>query len=267
MAAEIGAFIRQDFLVQTSYRVRALFSIFGLFVTIVPVYFIANAVQPVVADSIRDQGGQYFGFLIVGLATQRLLWTTVSGLPQALSSGIRTGTLEALFITPVRLPTILAGLISYRTLWSLVEAVVLLVAGAALGAQLMPSRIPVALGIILVVALAYVSFGLIGAAAHLAFRTMGPFASIVGASSVLLGGVYYPTEVIPSWIQNVSAFIPLTYGLRALRRTLLEGMSPVEVAGDLAILMGFAIGLLVISSVLFHRAFQYARKSGSLAQY
>ena len=267
MVAEIKAFIRQDFLVQTSYRVRALFSIFGLFVTIVPVYFVANAIQPVVADSIRNQGGQYFGFLIVGLATQKLLWTTVAALPQNLSSGIRTGTLEALFITPVRLPTILAGLISYRTMWSFIEALLLLLAGAALGAQLIPSRIPAALGIILLVAFTYIAFGLLGAAGQLAFRTIGPFANIVGMSSVLLGGVYYPTEVIPSWIRDFSAVIPLTYGLRAIRRTLLEGSSTVEVAGDLGMLFAFAAGLLALSGYLFHRAFQYARKSGSLAQY
>ena len=267
MVAELGAFVRQDFLVQTSYRVRTLFSLFGLFVTIIPVYFIANAIQPIVADSIRDQGGQYFGFLIVGLATQRLLWTTVSALPQTLSAGIRTGTLEALFITPVRLPTLLAGLISYRTLWSFLEALILLTAGAVLGAELIPTRLPMALGIVAIVASAYFAFGLIGAAAQLAFRTMGPFANVVGMSSVLLGGVYYPTEVIPSWLQSFSAVIPLTYGLRALRRILLEGLPFSEVTGDLAILLSFAVGLLILGSFLFHRAFQYARRSGSLAQY
>lgn len=267
MVAELGAFVRQSFLVQTSYRVRTLFSIVGLFITIVPVYFIANAIQPIMADSIRDQGGQYFGFLIVGLATQRLLGTTISALPQAMTSGIRTGTLEAMFITPVRLPTLLAGMISYRTLWSFVEAFILLLGGTLLGAQLVATRIPAALGIVIMVALAYLAFGLMGAAAQLAFRTMGPFATVVGMGSVLLGGVYYPTEAIPSWIQNFSVVIPLTYGLRALRRTLLDGLPLTEVAGDLMILLGFTIGLLVIGSLLFLQAFKYARQSGSLAQY
>lgn len=267
MLSEIAAFVRQDFLVQTSYRIRTLFSFVGLLVTIVPVYFIANAIQPIVAESIRDQGGQYFGFLLVGLATQRLLWTSVTGLPQTISAGIRTGTLEALFSTPVRLPTLLTGMISYRTLWGFAEVLFLLLAGALMGAQLVPARIPAALGIILIVVLTYVAFGLMGAAAQLAFRTMGPFTAVVGTSSILLGGVYYPTEVLPSWIQGFSAVIPLTYGLRALRGTLLEGSSLVEVAGDLAILMGFAIGLFVVGSFLFHRALEYARKSGSLAQY
>jgi ABC transporter DrrB family efflux protein len=267
MVAELGAFIRQNFLVQTSYRVRTVFSLFSLFAIVVPVYFIAHAVQPIMAESISTQGGQYFGFLIVGLATQRLMSTTLTALPQNISAGIRTGTLEALFITPVRLPTLLAGMISYRTLWSFIEALLLLVVGVFLGAQLIPERIPAALGIVLVIAFAYAAFGLLGAAAQLAFRTMGPFATLVGMSSVLLGGVYYPTEVIPSWLQNLSAVIPLTYGLRALRRTLLEGLSVSQVAGDLAILTSFAIGLLVVSGIVFHRAFQYARKSGSLAQY
>ena len=38
------------------------------------------------------------------------------------------------------------------------------------------------------------------------------------AASTLLGGVYYPTTVIPSWLASASEFVPLGYGLRALRQ-------------------------------------------------
>jgi ABC-2 type transport system permease protein len=267
MVSEIAAFVRRDFLAQTSYKMRTLLSVVGLLVTIVPVYFIANAIQPVMAESISDQGGEYFGFLLIGLAIQRLIWEAGTSLPQAMGAGIRTGTLEALFITPARLPTILTGMMSYRMLWVFGEVVVLLAAGSIIGADFVPSRIPAGILVVLLIAVVHVALGLMGGAALLAFRTTGPIVSVVSIGSVFLGGVYYPTKVIPSWLQDVSAFIPLTYGLRALRRTLLEGLSLVQVAGDLGILLGFAFGLMIVGSFLFQRAFGYARKSGSLAQY
>ena len=39
----------------------------------------------------------------------------------------------------------------------------------------------------------------------------------------LLGGVYYSTSVIPEVVRPLASVVPLTYGLRALRRTLLSG--------------------------------------------
>jgi ABC-type multidrug transport system permease subunit len=267
MLSELTGFVRQDFLAAASYKVRMAFSVGGLVFTIVPVYFIANAIQPVMEDSIRDQGGQYFGFLVVGLAIQRLLWAAGTSLPQTMNAGIRTGTLEALFITPVRLPFIVTGLMSYRLLWAFVEVGLLLAAAAIAGADFVPRQIPTAAMIVLLIGVTHIAFGLIGGATLLAFRATGPLVGLVTLGSVLLGGVYYPTKVIPSWLQDFSAFIPLTYGLRALRRTLLEGLPFSAVAGDLGILVAFAVGLIAVSALLFHHAFGYARRSGSLAQY
>jgi ABC-2 type transport system permease protein len=117
------------------------------------------------------------------------------------------------------------------------------------------------------IVLAYVPFGILGAAAVLAFRTTGPLPAVVLTGSAFLGGVYYPTEVIPSWLEQLSAVIPLTYGLRALRRTFLEGLPLGSVSGDLAILVGFIVVLMGASVLLFGKALKYARRTGSLALY
>lgn len=267
MVAETLAFVRQDFLTQTSYKIRTVFALVSLVVTIVPVYFVAHALQPLMAESIRGQGGQYFGFLIVGLAAQRIMNSAVTVFPHNTNAGIRTGTLEALFATPVALPTLITGMMSYRILWSLAEATTIVAVGILMGADFEITRIPAAMLIVALIVLSYVPFGIMGAAAVLMFRTTGPLTTIVTLSSVLLGGVYYPTQVIPSWIESFSTVIPLTYGLRALRRTALDGESWGAISGDLLVLIGFACGLIAISVVVFHQALRYARRSGSLGHY
>ena len=136
-----------------------------------------------------------------------------------------------------------------------------------MGADFAFARVPVALLIVALIVLTYVPFGILGAAAVLMFRTTGPLTTIVTVSSVLLGGVYYPTKVIPSWIESFSAVIPLTYGLRALRKTALDGDALGTVAGDVLTLAAFAAGLVVLSILLFHQALRYARRSGSLGHY
>ena len=101
----------------------------------------------------------------------------------------------------------------------------------------------------------------------LAFRTRGPLPQLVLLASTFLGGVYYPTTVIPGWIKSISAYLPLTYGLTALRAVLLEGRSLVTVWRDVSILVAFTVGALVVSTIAFRAALRYARRVGNLAQY
>lgn len=264
---EITAFIRQDFLTATSYRVSTIISLGALVVTAIPVYFIANALQPVMGSSIRGEGDEYFAFVLVGLVAYRFVSASVSSLPAAVGSGIRTGTLEALFATPTGLPKVVAGMIAYEVLWVMAESVVLLVMGIVLGAHFAVGHSATALFILGLIVLSYLPFGILGAALYMVFRTTGTLLSWVIGASILLGGVYYPTHVIPSWLENVSAFVPLTYGLRALRRTVLEDLPIQAVAGDIGILAVFVVILLAASTEAFRRAVKYARRAGTLAQY
>jgi ABC-2 type transport system permease protein len=263
----MAAFVRQDFLTQASYRVQMLLSIGSIVVMMIPVYFIAKALNPLMVDSIQNQGGEYFGFLVVGLAIQVFLGHVTTALPGAVGSGIRTGTLEALFATPNRIATLLGGMTAYKVLWGLVQVVVLLGTGWAFGAHLVAAKVLPALLIVILIALAYLPFGLLAAAGILAFRTAGPLVSVVSVGSVLLGGVYFPTQAIPSSIESLSAIVPLTYGLRALRKILLEGFPIAAVTEDIVFLLGFIVLTGALAAWSFAAALRYARRSGSLAQY
>ena len=264
---EAIALVRANWISARSYRLSLLLSVGSVVFTAFPLFFVAGALQPIMAESIRTEGGQYFAFLLVGMISYSFLAAAVNTLPAAVGSGISTGTLEALLSTRASLPSLLVGLVGYGFAWTAVRGGALLGAGWALGAQVEWSRAAAAAVVLLMIVCAYLPFGLIAAAMVLAFRTAGPLPQAVLVLSGLLGGVYYPTRVIPSWIEDVSAWIPLTYGLRALRQTLLEGLPLRGVAADLGILSGFILLLLAIGAAAFAAALNYARRSGTLAQY
>ncbi len=264
---KVAALVRASWLSAASYRMRMAFSLAALLGSVIPVYFVAGALQPVMAESIRGEGEQYFGFLVVGMVALAFVRTSVGSIPGRIGSGITTGTLEALLSTPTRLPTLLAGLSGFGFVWTAMRASLLLGAAWVLGARVAPSGLAAAFVIVGFIVVAHVPFGVMAGAMVLAFRTSGPIPGLITTLSALLGGVYYPTQVIPSWIQDVSAAFPLTYGLRALRPVLMEGASLENVAADLAVLGLITVVLTVFSSLLFAVAFRYARRSGSLAQY
>lgn len=264
---EAVALLRAGWLSAASYRLNLMFSLLGLGVSLVPVYFIAQALQPLTARSISGEGGHYFGFLAVGLAVFFLISSSLMSLPNAIGGGIASGTLEALLATPAPLPVILLGLVSFDMMWALIRAVCLLGAATLLGVRFELSGLPVALLALLLTIAAYFGLGLGLAAMILVFRTIGPMGSGLLAASGLLGGAYYSTTVIPSWIQQLSVLVPLTYGLRVMRKAMLAGTPAGALVADLTALGLSAAILLLIGGVCFGAALRHARGQGSLGQY
>lgn len=261
------ALLRAGWLSAASYRLNLFFSLLGLGLTLVPVYFVAQALEPVAAASISGEGGHYFGFLAVGLAVFFLVSSALMSLPNAIAGGIGSGTLEALLATPAPLPTVLIGLVSFDLLWAAVRAGSMLGAALILGVRVTPAGLPAAALALLLTVAAYFGVSLGLAAMVLVFRTTGPLGSGLLAASSLLGGVYYSTTVIPSWIQHLSVVVPLTYGLRVIRKALLTGAALPELGRDFTALGGTAALFLLLGGLCFGAALRHARGQGSLGQY
>ena len=264
---ELLALLRAQWLMATSYRLRFVFALLSVVVGIVPVYFVSQALQPLLADAIATQGGQLFAFVVVGTIALLFISAALGTLPAAIGSGISTGIWEALLATPARRWALLGGLTAYELLWTLARAIVLLAAAALLGAGIAWRGALLALGVLALIVLAYLPLGLLTAALVLAFRSTTPFPRLVLLLSAFLGGVYYPTTVIPGWLQALSAWIPLTYGLRALRRVILEGWTFRQVLPDLEMLLLFDAVLAMVGIAAFALALRHARRAGTLAQY
>jgi len=261
------ALVRAQWLTHASYRVGVILSFVALAATIAPVYFVADALQPVVGASIRTEGEHYFAFLVIGLASLYLVGAALTSLPDAVGGGIQSGTLEALFCTPASVPSILCGLVGFPLLWAGMRAAILVVMLAALGGSVAWTGVPLALVATLLTVAAYFGVGLMAAALVLAFRTAGPLVQGVVAASSLLGGVYYSTTVIPPPFDALAPFVPLTYGLRLVRRALLEGTPLVGLVGDGLALGALTAALLGLGAMAFWVALRHSRRSGSLGQY
>jgi ABC-2 type transport system permease protein len=89
-------------------------------------------------------------------------------------------------------------------------------------------------------------------------------AYIVQAVVLLVSGVYYPTTVLPGWLQAFSTISPATYVIEGMRRALLDGadlaalwplMWPALLAGAVSIPLGLR---------LFIAAERYAKRTGRL---
>lgn len=268
MSYKTIAFIRRDFQTQVSYRLDFLMQTAGILISISIFYFISQILGTAVNPYLQRYNTDYFHFALLGVAFYPFIGLSANSLADAIHEYQHSGTLEVLFLSPT---PILASLVM-STLWGYCWAAAqalfyLLAASAIFGACLDWANILSAVLVVLVAILANGGLGLINAGFVLVTKRPSPLARLMGLVTSLLAGVYYPIEVLPTWMQWFSRLLPATYSFDALRRIMLQGASITDVGMDVLALAGFSAVLLPLGLVAFGYATRWAKIDGSLSQY
>jgi ABC-2 type transport system permease protein len=94
-----------------------------------------------------------------------------------------------------------------------------------------------------------------------------PFNWIFTSLSWLLGGIYYPIEVLPHWAQKLAQFLPITHALEGMRLAILRGYSLTALLPHIIPLSIITFFLLPVSLHIFRFALKKTKINGSLIQY
>lgn len=263
-----AAFIKRDFLTEISYKSAFLMNIIGIFFSALTFYFIAKLFGQAAAPHLQEYGGDYFPFVLIGIAFSTFLGVGLGTSANALRQEQMIGTLEAMLITPTRASSIVV----YLSLWNFIYSsfnilVYLLIGRLVFGVPLTISHPFLILVILFLSILSFSSLGIISSCFVMVFKRGNPVNWIVSSSFDLLGGVYYPISILPGPLQVISHALPITYALKALRGVLLAGYAFDQVRTEIFALFGFAFVLFPLALLLFEFALRWAKKEGSLSQY
>ena len=158
------------------------------------------------------------------------------------------GTMEVLLVSPIKpLMIIVAKVVPYLLLALAILSVILLMSATVLDVPLQGG-----LGWILVVSLIYIllalSLGLlISNIAHTQFVALLVSAMVLLLPTVMLSGMLFPVESMPTILQWISAIIPPRYYIQAMRKLMIMGVGIQEVWQEVVILIGMTSLLLVVS--------------------
>ncbi len=262
------AFLVRDFYTETSYRLGFLVSLGGIFFRVFIFYFLAQLVNESAAPLLDEYNGDYFAFVLIGIAFGGYFSTGLTGFANALRQSQTTGTLEAMMMTPTPVSLLIVGSALWSYTYTTFRVLVYLLIGVLLlDVNLTRANVPAALVSLLLAIIAFANMGIIAASVIMVIKRGDPITALFGNLANLIGGVYYPIEILPDWLQFLARLLPITYGLRAMRLSLLNGASWAELAPDLLALLIFCVVLFPLSLLIFRYAVEQARADGSLAQY
>lgn len=265
--SKLAAFLKRDILNAASYKLAFLYSFFGVFLSSATFFFIAKLVSPSTA-SLEPYGGDYFSFVIVGVAFSGLLGIFQDDLPGIIRQAQVSGTLEALLITPTSVPVILFGSSLYSFFFTTVRTVFHLGLGLlAFGMKLGHINWPGAVCVFLLTAACFLSIGILSASFTLVYKMGNPLSWVYGGVSGLMGGVVFPVSVLPPGIRWMSDLLPIKHSLEGMRVSLLSSAGFPQILPSIAALSAFSAFLIPLSLWTFRLALRKAKKDGTLTHY
>ncbi|MBU1853439.1 MAG: ABC transporter permease [Candidatus Omnitrophica bacterium] len=255
---KILSFIRKDAIINMSYRTIFLMSFVRIISSTLIFFFMAKLFRK----------PEYFPFVLIGIAFTSYLYTSLGTFSSRFRDEQAAGTLEAMLVAPTKTKDIFIGIGAWDYLFTTFRVFIYILLGVLFfGVNLNNANILAAILILCLSIICFSCMGISAAGLVLIFKRMNPVTWIIGGFTGLVGGVYFPVEILPIWIRGISYILPLTYSLKGLRGALLYGNSIRELMPEILLLCIFIIVLFPLSTLIFKKAMKKTKIDGSLVHY
>jgi len=201
-------------------------------------------------------GVDYQQYIFPGIIGQTLLFT-------AMFMGISViwdkefGFMKEILVSPVSRFTIFLGKMIGDSTAALLQGVIVFAFGFVLGIPFDPVTFVYALPIMLLITFGLVSLGLIIASFIGSLENFGAIQTFVNLPLFFLSGALFPITGAgtPEWLRVASMFDPLTYGVDALRTTILGSawtpMQPLYI--NIGVVVLFDVAMIAVGTWAFSR--------------
>jgi ABC-2 type transport system permease protein len=258
------AIFGRDWRLALSYRLNAVTTLASTTFSVMLWYFFALAVTPARAGWAT---GGYFAYLVTGTALMGYVNVALHTFARRLREEQMTGTLEMTLASPQPPMAVLFSSILWELTVQSLQVLATFAIAAAFGLRFHVASWGALIVLSALTILDFAALGIMAASLLLVFQRGEPVTPFVGALFALLGGVFFPAEVLPAPLEVASRLLPLTYALSGLRSVLLQGAEFEAVRGECLALLLFGALLLPCSLVMFRICLRFARKYGLLGTY
>ena len=262
-----AGYLRRNWATARSYRLAFAMQLAGALIALYVIFQVSKLVQP--AGFARSSGvaTTYFAWIVVGLVVARLVEAAVATPATRIRTEQTTGTLEAVFATPISPALALVADMGFAVVRACLEGA-LLVAIAAAGFELHlrtgAVSVVAALAAMAATAITLASLGILLASVTLVAKQVPNLAGMISGILLIVSGLWFPIGLAPGWLGDVGRLSPAYWGLETVREALLGD----HVRDDLLLALAIFTALAApIALLAYARVVRYVRRSGSVALY
>jgi ABC-2 type transport system permease protein len=198
------------------------------------------------------------GILIGGA----LFFSGLGGAMAILATERERGTLRRLLVSPLRPAAYFLGIVLALLVVAAMQTLVVYAVAWPLGARFHGS-LWLGAAVLVLCVLGYVGLGFVFGArwARSADDISGPL-SAFGVPLLVLGGTFFPMQLIPDFMMPVVRWNPVLHMTEALKAVGARGAGAAEIAGDLAFLAVFGAAALAVGAWSYRRMLADERRGG-----
>jgi ABC-2 type transport system permease protein len=261
-ASAAWAFVVRGLATYLSYRAKISLGLASLLVSVVTFASIGRVVSQAGTGFVERYGIDYTSFALLGILVHGVASSGLHSFRSAVRREQLQGTLEIMLSS--RLPA--WACVSLLGLGEMVlaasgAALFLLAAHALVGFRL--ALTPTALAAVALYAAFMTGLGIASAGIVLVSKEGEPVSWLFGTATSLVGGVYFPTDVLPSCLSRVAPFLPTTRALAVVR----AAPGTRADAGSIAFLIVAAAASLAAGFAALRWGDRRARRAGTLGEY
>lgn len=196
---------------------------------------------------------------IPGVSYQEFLFPGVLGMSvlfSAMFSAISIvwdrefGFLREMLVAPVSRSAIVLGKAVGGASQAVAQGVILLAAAPAAGVDLDPVETLEMLGLLMLLAFAIVSFGIVVASRMQRVEGFQVVMSLVAQPMLFLSGAIFPLQNLPTWLHFLTRINPMSYGVDPVRRVILGDAGALTLGGEVLPIWSEALIVLALGSAM-----------------
>jgi lipooligosaccharide transport system permease protein len=153
--------------------------------------------------------------------------------------------------TPMEVDDILAGEMLWCATKSLINGIAILAVAAILGA-VADMRAVLVLPVVFLIGLCFAGPAMVMTSVSKGYDFFAYYFTLVITPMFIVCGVFYPTNVLPEFVQRFVQILPLTHAV-ALTRPLIVGQPLTDVALHISVLLAYAVIGYYIAVILIRR--------------
>lgn len=262
------AFLRRDFLLDSSYKLQFIISLLSIFFSVYIFFFFSKLFEDN-TNILSEYNNDYFFFLITGICITDLVFR----ISITMNMEIRNYQLTGVFEELINVPTNIIHLLMYSHVYPFIMSlfrifIYFFVAINFFGLDIYLNNLEIIAIVLFLLFISYLGISMIAGAYAITFKKGNPISSINRLATITIGGVFFPATLFPDWLANISNLLPITHSLEIIRSVL----SPVavgtdEISQEIIILTIISVSLASIGYILCRLALIEGKKRGTLTLY
>ena len=262
------AFFKRDVAIAASYKMAFVGEAMGVLLKVITFYYISAIFGGVMTPNLAKYNNDYFAYIMIGVALMDFMYTSLETFDNNIRESQLMGTLEIVLLTPIKLTHMLLFSSLWPYLFTTLTFLTYMFFGVVLFDLDIDERNPLAAAVILLLSICnFAPLGILSATVVLVFKRGAGLRKVFSASFALLGGAFYPTAVLPEWVQGLCWYVPMTHAVDGLWAALISNASLASLRGEILFLACSAALTLPISLLLFKVGVEHTKRSGTLTQY